>query len=41
VLVIATGAVGIVVSGLIARSGTVGTPERSVFRIINELPGWL
>jgi membrane-associated phospholipid phosphatase len=37
----AAGALGVVVSGLIARSGTVGTLERAVFRVINGLPGWL
>ena len=35
------GAVGLVASGLIARSGTVTTPERLVFRAINGLPGGL
>jgi membrane-associated phospholipid phosphatase len=41
VVVFTAGAVGIVISGLIARSGTVGAPERSVFELVNGLPGWL
>ena len=41
VVVFTAGAVGIVISGLIARSGTVGTLERSVFELVNGLPGWL
>lgn len=35
------GAVGFVASGLVARSGTVSAPERFVFRLINDRPGWL
>jgi undecaprenyl-diphosphatase len=37
----AAGAVSLALSGLIARSGAVSDPERAVFRVINELPGWL
>jgi undecaprenyl-diphosphatase len=39
--VVAAGATGFAVSALIARSGTVGTLERAVFRVINALPDWL
>lgn len=35
------GAVGLVASGVVARTGTVTSPERAVFRAINGLPGAL
>ena len=35
------GAVGLIVSALIARSGTVAAPERAVFKMINGLPNGL
>jgi undecaprenyl-diphosphatase len=37
----AVGAVVVVLSALVARSGTVGPIERSVFAAINGLPDWL
>jgi membrane-associated phospholipid phosphatase len=37
----ATGLIALVVSGLAARGGTVGTAERSVFEAINGLPNAL
>lgn len=40
-LVAGAGLVVLVVCGLIARDGTVGSVERSVFRALNELPEWL
>ena len=40
-LVADAGLVVLVVCGLIARDGTVGSVERSVFRALNELPEWL
>ena len=40
-LVSAAGLLLLVASGLIARDGSVGSAEESVFRSINELPDWL
>jgi undecaprenyl-diphosphatase len=40
-LVAAGGLVLVVLCGLVASTGTVGDVERSVFRAINDLPGWL
>ena len=37
----AAGLAVLVLCGLVAGSGTVGGPERSVFRAVNDLPGWL
>ena len=36
-----SGLVAVVICGLIAHSGTVSSPERFVFRALNDLPGWL
>jgi membrane-associated phospholipid phosphatase len=41
IVMFTVGAAGIVTSGLIARSGTVGAVEAAVFRSINGLPNWL
>jgi len=35
------GLIALLISGLIAHTGTVSGPERFVFRAINDLPGWL
>lgn len=35
------GAAVLVLCGLVARNGRVGPAERSVFRAINDLPGWM
>ena len=40
-LVALAGLVIVVVGGLIADSGTVGSVEESVFHAVNDLPGWL
>ena len=41
-LLVAVGAlVVVVVGGLIADRGTVGSVERSLFRAVNDLPSWL
>jgi membrane-associated phospholipid phosphatase len=40
-LVALGGLVVLVVCGFVAEDGTVVSPERGVFRAINELPGWL
>jgi undecaprenyl-diphosphatase len=38
--VAASGAGLLVACALVARDGTVGAPERSVFHAVNDLPGW-
>ena len=40
-LVAVAGLAVVVVGGLIADGGTVGSTERSVFRAVNDLPQWL
>jgi glycosyltransferase 2 family protein len=40
-MVAGAGLVLLVASALIARNGRVGSTEESVFRALNELPGWL
>jgi undecaprenyl-diphosphatase len=40
-IVAAGGLVVLVLCGLVASDGRVGEVERSVFRAINDLPGWL
>jgi undecaprenyl-diphosphatase len=40
-LVAAAGLVVVVLCGLVAGTGRVGGVERSVFRAVNDLPGWL
>jgi undecaprenyl-diphosphatase len=40
-IVAAAGMVLLVGCGLVARTGTVGSVERSVFRAVNDLPSWL
>ena len=40
-LVAVAGLAVVVVGGLIADGGTVGSVERSVFRAVNDLPQWL
>jgi membrane-associated phospholipid phosphatase len=40
-LVAVAGLIVVVVGGLIADDGTVGSVERSVFHAVNDLPGWL
>lgn len=40
-LVAGAGLVALVASALVARTGRVGAAEESVFRAVNELPGWL
>ena len=41
-LVVAAVGLGLLlICGLIARNGRVGTVERHVFRAINDLPAWL
>ncbi len=40
-LVAAVGLVVVVIGGLIADGGTVGSVERSAFRAVNDLPAWL
>src|SRR5205085_4528893 len=35
------GLIVLVACGLVARTGTVGPPERAVFHAVNDLPGWL
>ncbi|HUR23706.1 MAG TPA: phosphatase PAP2 family protein [Acidimicrobiales bacterium] len=40
-LVSGAGLVVLVACGLVARNGKVGSAEESVFRALNDLPGWL
>lgn len=40
-LVSGAGLVVLVACGLVARNGKVGAAEESVFRAVNDLPGWL
>ena len=40
-LVSGAGLVVLVACGVIARNGRVGPAEKSVFRAVNELPGWV